>query len=102
MALKKELNDFRTAADVHFSLPQAAAKNAQTVHLVGQFNNWDMTAQPMTKQEDGSFETSLTLPTDAAHEFRYLLDGEQWENDWDADKYVPTGVCEAENSVVVL
>lgn len=61
-----------------------------------------MMAQSMDKQEEGWFETSLTLPTGAAHEFRYLLDGEQWENDWDADKYVPTGVSEAENSVVVL
>jgi hypothetical protein len=31
-----------------------------------------------------------------------LIDETKWENDWHADKYVPTPYGNAENSVVVV
>ncbi|MCI6365047.1 MAG: glycoside hydrolase, partial [Spirochaetia bacterium] len=35
------------------------------------------------------------------YQFRYLLDGYKWENDWNADKYIPAPYSNADNSVVV-
>lgn len=71
---------------VTFELP--AELNAQTACLCGEFNSWDTTAHPMKRRKDGSF--TLTIPLEAgAHRFRYILDGERWENDWAADDYVP-------------
>lgn len=83
-----------------FTLPAEAAQGAKKVFLVGDFNDWD-TAEgiAMKKQKGGIFKTTVELETGKEYQFRYLLDGETWENDWEADKYVasPFGV---DNSVV--
>ena len=82
-----------------FSLPAEAVAAAKKVELVGDFNNWDAEAGISMKKQKDVFKTTLDLETGKEYEFRYLLDGEVWENDWAADKYVatPFGV---ENSVV--
>jgi hypothetical protein len=41
----------------------------------------------------------LDLQSGKEYRFRYLLDGTLWENDWDADSYVPNGF-DGEDSVV--
>ena len=56
----------------------------------------------MRKQKDGSFAVTLTLETGREYQFRYLLDGKRWENDWDADKYVPAPFSNTDNSVVIV
>ena len=59
------------------------------VALCGDFNGWDREARPMKLRKDGRFSTTLSLEADRSYRFRYLLDGEHWENDWAADAYVP-------------
>ncbi len=61
----------------------------EAVHLVGDFNDWDTSSHPMKKLKDGGFSLTVSLPADKTYRFRYLLDGERWENDWAADAYVP-------------
>ena len=34
------------------------------------------------------------------YQFRYCLDGNRWENDWKADKYVRSEIANDDNSVV--
>ena len=82
-----------------FSLPTEAVATAKKVVLIGDFNNWDTEAGISMKKQKNGFKATLDLETGKEYEFRYLLDGEVWENDWAADKYVatPFGV---ENSVV--
>jgi len=41
----------------------------------------------------------LDLETGKEYQFRYLLDDDRWENDWDADAYTPNEIG-TENSVV--
>jgi hypothetical protein len=41
----------------------------------------------MQRGEDG-FVAEVSLPAGRVYRFRYLLDGERWENDWAADAYV--------------
>lgn len=66
---------------------------------MGEFNGWGMHSMPMKKQKDGSFKLVVDLPAGRAYQFRYLLDDERWENDWNADNiYSEFGNCE--NSVV--
>ena len=43
----------------------------------------------------------MRLEAGREYEFRYLVDGTVWHNDWYADKYV-TNVFGSENSVIVL
>ena len=80
-------------------MPTEAVQGAKKVVLVGDFNDWDAEAGIKMKKQKNVYKTTVELETGKEYEFRYLLDGETWENDWAADKYVatPFGV---ENSVV--
>lgn len=98
--MKKKYLKSKNVCKVTFVLPKEAAKDAQTVHLVGDFNQWDMQATPMKKMKDGSFQISMELEAGKSYQFRYLIDGKIWENDWEADQYVPSPYGGAENSVV--
>jgi len=101
MSLRKQYRKTGSLCAVTFSLPKAGAKSAKIVHLVGEFNGWDKTATPMTKMKNGSFAASVQLERNKEYQFRYLLDGEFWENDWNADRYVPNRHG-GDNSVVVV
>ncbi len=68
-----------------FRLP--ASVGAQRVWLVGDLNGWSRTAHPM-RREGECFVLTLDLERRRAYRYRYLLDGDRWENDWDAE-YVP-------------
>ncbi|MBI5666196.1 MAG: PilZ domain-containing protein [Nitrospirae bacterium] len=86
---------------VTFRLPQAAAMDAQTVVIAGDFNNWDTAASPMTQLKNGDFKITLSLDAGRDYRFRYLIDGSRWENDWSADRYERNDYG-ADDSVVVL
>ena len=83
-----------------FKLSKKQAHEANSVRLVGDFNQWDVTSSPMKKLKNGDFTATLDLAKDSEYQFRYLLDDKIWENDWDADAYVPSPVAIADNSVV--
>lgn len=102
MSIKKQYPKDKSVCKVTFSLPKKAAASAKKVHLVGEFNNWDQKAMPMKKLKNGSFSITLELETGREYQFRYLIDGTKWENDWEANKYVPTQFGDSENSVVVV
>ncbi|MEO7555176.1 MAG: isoamylase early set domain-containing protein [Acidimicrobiales bacterium] len=71
---------------VSFRLPIDVV--ADKAFVVGDFNEWSTSSHAMSRS-DGAFEVSLPLQVGHAYRFRYLLDGERWENDWAADSYVP-------------
>jgi len=100
MSIAKSYLSNKPACKATFKFPREACPEAKTVHLVGEFNNWDSTATPMKKLKNGDFKAVVTLETGRAYQFRYLIDGSRWENDWAADRYVPTPFGNAENSVV--
>jgi 1,4-alpha-glucan branching enzyme len=102
MALAKQFVKSKSVYKVTFTVPAEAASEAKKIALVGEFNGWNPDeAIALKKQKDGSFKASLELGA-GEYQFRYILDDEKWENDWEADKYVPAGVDATENSVVVL
>ena len=87
---------------VTFRLSKKDAGDASNVNIVGEFNNWSTKQTPMKKQKDGSFSLMLELKTGCEYQFRYLMDDQIWMNDPAADKYVPSGYSDSENSVIVL
>jgi 1,4-alpha-glucan branching enzyme len=101
VSLKKQYLKARPVCKVTFSLPKEAADSVRTVQLVGDFNEWNINATPMKRMRNGAFEATLSLSRNMEYQFRYLLDGQRWENDWEADKYVPNAYG-SENSVVDL
>lgn len=102
MSLDKKYLKSRPVCKVKFVAPAPLVSKAKKVYLAGDFNDWDYEATPLRKQKNGDLATTVELDAGAEYQYRYVLDGEQWENDYDADKYVPSNVCYEENSVVVV
>lgn len=100
MITKKQYLKSKPICKVTFKLSKEEAKNADVVKLVGDFNGWDKSALTMKKLKNGSFSTTVELEKDKQYAFRYLLNDEIWENDWQADAYVSSPVSFEENSVV--
>ena len=70
--------------------------------LRNNFNDWDKSSTVMKKLKNGSFSASLDLPVEKDYQFRYLLDGKAYENDWQADAYTVSPMSNEENSVIKL
>ncbi len=102
MSLKKKYLKTKPICKVSFSLPKDATKTAKEVAIVGDFNDWNTRANFMKKLKNGSFTSTIDLSPGKHYEFRYLIDGETWANDWIADAYVPTVYGDEENSVVAV
>jgi 1,4-alpha-glucan branching enzyme len=75
-----------TGVNVTFVLDQDASPG--TVSVVGDFNDWSYDADLMDRDDDG-FVIDRPLALGRSYRYRFLLDGERWENDWAADAYVP-------------
>jgi hypothetical protein len=54
----------------------------------------------MSKRKDGRFSVTVSLAQGGNYRFKYLLDGERWENDPQADLYVDNDFG-SKDSVVV-
>jgi 1,4-alpha-glucan branching enzyme len=93
--LKKRRFKKEGVVKVSFDLPSDL--QADTVHLVGDFTDWQGT--PMARQKSGVWRTTVDLEPNREYEFRYLVDGSRWVNDEAADAYVANPFGE-ENSVV--
>lgn len=86
---------------VTFRLPAQAVDGAERVSVAGDFNGWDEDGIILKKLKSGDFSVSVDLEPGKEYRFRYLVDGARWENDWNADKYLPNPHG-SEDSVVVV
>ena len=82
---------------VTFALPSAIW--ADTIFLVGDFNNWDQRATPL-RQTDVGWRVTLDLDAGSTYQYRYLHNDTEWLNDWNADGYA-TNAHGGDNSVVI-
>ncbi len=95
--LKKKF--LKTKCKVTFILPEALMdETINTVHLVGDFNEWDESATPL-EEKSKSYQVTVDLDLNKEYQFRYLINGDQWHNDWHADRYVANPFS-GDNSVV--
>jgi 1,4-alpha-glucan branching enzyme len=102
MSIKKQYLKTRPVCKVTFKVGKELAGGANKVKLVGDFNDWNESADDLNVLKDGSFSATLELETGREYQFRYLADGKNWINEPEADKFVPSGFGDAENAVVVL
>ena len=89
--IKKKYIKSRDISKITFELSRFEIPGdlqAESVHLVGDFNNWDTTATPMKYLKKGTFQAILELEPGREYQFRYLINGETWHNDWEADDYI--------------
>lgn len=101
MSVEKKPLKSKPVCKVKFSLNGGNYDNASSILLLGDFNHWSMEETPLKKSKTGVWSASLDLPTGASYQFRYLIDGTRWENDPEADRFVPSGLG-SENSVLDL
>lgn len=100
MTIKKRYFKTKPLCTVTFKVDKASAGTAGKAAVVGEFNDWQTDATPMTRLKDGSFKTEIDLEPGREYQFRYLLDDAVWQNDRDAEKYTPTQYHDAENGVI--
>ncbi len=81
---------------VTFSMP--ASIWADTIHLVGDFNNWNPTATPL-KLDETRWSVSLELDANQMYEYRYLVNNTDWTTDWNNDSARP---CEQRGDTSVV
>jgi 1,4-alpha-glucan branching enzyme len=85
--ITKEPVKHRDLVRVTFELPSTMW--AERVNLVGEFNDWDTTATPMTRgRSDANWKAVVELKKGQRYRFRYLVEGREWLNDWHADDHV--------------
>ncbi len=99
--IKKEYHNSKNVCRATFKLPKIAVHDAKRVCIVGDFNNWDIHASPMKKLKNGDYTIRLVLVKEKEYQFRYLIDGSKWENDWNADRYVQNTYGNGDNSLVI-
>ena len=100
--IKKTYFKSRNACKVTFRVLKEAVPDAQQVCIAGDFNEWNILANPMKRLKNSDFTTQIELKPGGDYQFRYHIDGIRWENDWQADKYVPNPFGDDDNSVVVV
>lgn len=89
----------RKTVKVVFTLP--AAIYADEVALCGEFNNWRYDDIKLARDRSGDWHTTVALEPGRAYRYRFLLDGQRWENAWNADQYLPNPYG-GDDSVLVL
>lgn len=103
MSLTKKFLKSKPVCKVTFKVDPELVQDAKKVMLSGDFNKWNTGKKAeMKKLKNGTFKATVDLETGKEYAFRYVVDGNSWINDPEADKFVPTGVSMEENSVVVL
>lgn len=100
MSIEKKFLKAKPVCKVKFSLAGDSYTSASSVLLVGDFNNWQIGETPLKKTK-GVWSVSVDLESGKSHQFRYLIDGDRWENDPEADHFVASGLG-SENSVLAL
>ncbi len=93
--LKKRFFKTKEEVEVTFELD---GDNYESVQIAGEFNNWTPEAMALVKSS-GQFKFKARLPKSKQIQFRYLLNGDTWENDPQADSYVANEYG-SDNSVV--
>ncbi|MCQ8878421.1 isoamylase early set domain-containing protein [Pseudoalteromonas shioyasakiensis] len=93
--LSKRFFKTKDEAEVTFEFSHPEAEKVQ---LVAEFTDWQPVAMKFNKKER-CFKIKQRLPNDKQFHFRYLVNDSIWDNDHQADDYVPNSFG-SENSIV--
>jgi glycosidase len=86
-----------------FTYAPPADAPAKSVSVAGTFNNWSTTADPLKRNPDGTFATTLDLP-EGVHHYKFVLNGGDWTPDpknSDKELEVPDGYGRHNSAVLV-
>jgi hypothetical protein len=84
--------------DVVFSLP--AETQADRVALCGEFNDWSLDSISLARGDDRTWRVTVPLAP-GTYRYKFLLDGETWENGTEADRYEENAYGTQDSVIVV-
>lgn len=100
--IKKQYSKTKAVCKVTFTLPIEAAPGAGEVKVLGDFNDWSWENGLAMKAGKAEYSAAAELATGRRYEFRYTIDQNRWENDYQADGYAPSVFPGIDNSVLIL
>lgn len=68
-----------------------ANPNAKSVTIAGDFNDWDADTTPLRDTDGDGVWTGLIALRPGMHKYMFVVDGEQWVTDPEAERYVDDG-----------
>jgi hypothetical protein len=68
-----------------------ANPNAKSVTVAGDFNDWNAEATALRDTDDDGVWTGLIALRPGMHKYMFVVDGEQWVTDPEAESYVDDG-----------
>jgi 1,4-alpha-glucan branching enzyme len=86
-----------TPDGIRFTLEHA---EANSVSVAGDFNDWSVSAHPLTRNGSGRWSVVVALPP-GDHKFMFVVDGTEWMVPPLADDYVDDGFG-SRNGVVLV
>ena len=89
---------------VTFSIPTKEIPSeleVESITVVGSFNEWDRSANDFSPTKKGVYKTTVEVAPNQEVQFRYLINGKHWINDWDADYYIPNALGH-DNCVIIV
>jgi 1,4-alpha-glucan branching enzyme len=99
MAIKKQFLKSKPICKVTF---EVLNPEAEQIVLLGEFNEWNQTSHPMNKMKNGKHKIAIDLETERNYAFKYLVDGNTWMLEEDADEQVESGMGAEQNSLIAL
>ncbi|MEP6584895.1 MAG: isoamylase early set domain-containing protein [Ginsengibacter sp.] len=89
--------------EIIFTLPAEALEGATEAVVLGDFNNWTPGQEfELKKHADGSFKTTVELEGGRTYQYRFLLNNGRWQNDYNAQDYVPVSGLFIDNCVITV
>jgi diguanylate cyclase (GGDEF)-like protein len=89
---------YAPSSTVIFRFRPPAGETVERCAVVGDFNGWDLRADPMNPQEDGSFWAKVGL-IPGTYEYKFVLNNEKWINDPTAGESISDGYW-GQNSIL--
>lgn len=88
MSIKKQFLKSKPVCKVTFKVSADDAGGATQIQILGDFNGWDKTVEPMKALKSGDFSQTIELESGKEYECCYLMDGTVWANEADSDSKV--------------
>jgi len=98
--IKKSFVKSKKQYKVTFEVPVEQVGTGRDVRVLGTFNGWSWDKGLPMSNGKASYKADISLAP-GEYQFRYLVDNQEWKNDWDAPGYTASGYA-SDNCVLTL
>lgn len=88
--IKKSFVKSKKQYKVTFEVPVEQLGKGRDVRVLGNFNGWSWDKGLAMTNGKGTYKADVTLAA-GEYQFRYLVDNQEWKNDWEAQGYTSSG-----------